>query len=220
MKKAKQQIAGKKLSRASVSLALRQGPAKEPSAFDKAFAEKDCDILWCFLKDNPQEDALLWEKATYPQFKYDDDEFIAILLEQIKDPSNFDASKYLVQLAYYRFTDCATEIIKRFPFDVNYADSFRGSALTAAVRMDCTDIALMLLDVPGIDLNIKNANKRNPVWFAACNKNKLLLNKLIEMGADSLQPDAEDTLPEQRTTETLAAVIRDSQDLGIEGLSL
>ena len=220
MKKAKDRIGGKRVSHASLAMTFRPNVPRRLSAFEKVLATNNGNALRSFLQENPQEDDDLWKMARLLVKTCEPDEFIAILLETIQEPSKYVATKYFSDLTYHNFPKCAKIVLDNFPVDINFEHHFRGSALTCAARMDSTEIAMMLLDVPGVDINVKNCNGRNPVWFAASNENKLLLDKLLEMGADSLQTDAEDTLPEQRTTESLATVIRNSQDLGVQELSL
>lgn len=197
--------------------------SKYLSALDVFVLDADCDNLVAFLEKEPQTDmalrcVIVEHIGTYSKTS-GIDEIFALLLSKIGDPSGFDASKCLFHAAYNGYTSTARLIIETFPFDINYLDDFHGSALCAAVRMDSTEIALELLEQPGIDINIMNTNKRSAVWMAACNKNKVLLDKLVAMGAVTLEPDAEDTLPEQRTTTELATTIRNNQDFDIGSLT-
>jgi ankyrin repeat protein len=218
--KAKNRLFGKQQSITSVSLSFRPKTPRRLSAFEKVINKKDCDALENFLQENPQEDDDLWKKASFPLRKGCSDDFVLILLDRIQEPSNYDASSYLSDLAYWNFPKCARLVLDKFPVDINFKHRFRGSALTCAVRQESTEIATMLLDMPNVDINVKCINGRNPVWYAACNKDGALLQKLLDMGADSLQRDAEDTLPEQRTSEELAAQIRNTQNFGLTDLKL
>lgn len=220
MKKAKKRIIGKRLSKASLAMTFRPNVPRRLSAFEKVLDTNDNDALRTFLLENPQQDDDLWKKANFLVQTNEPDEFVAILLETIQEPSNYDASSYLTDLAYYSMPMCARLVLDKFPVDINFKHHYRGTALTCAVRMESTEIAMMLLEIPGVDINVKCINGRNPVWWAACNKNDVLLQKLLDMGADTLQRDAEDTLPEQRTTEELATKIRNTQDFGLTDLKL
>lgn len=183
----------------------------------------DYDKLVAFLEAEPQTDEALWSAAgSNMRCENADvrDQMFVLLLGKIGNPAAFDASNYLVEAAYNGFACTARFIIDHFPFDINFTHSFYGSALCAAARMENTEIALMLLEQPGIDIEIKNANQRSAAWFAACNEDSVLLNKLIQMDVVTTEPDAEDTLPEERTTTDLATVIRDNQDLGIGDLGI
>lgn len=145
---------------------------------------------------------------------------ILVLLCAICNPKAFDASPLLVDAARHNMLDVARVILSKFSFDINYQHEFYGSAFCTAVRQGARDIAWMLLEQPGVDIHIKNANKRNAAFFASMNEDRLMLEKLLEMGANTLDADAEDTIAEERTTSELATKIRDRQDLGIDSLSL
>jgi ankyrin repeat protein len=174
--------------------------------------------LQTFLRNEPQTDQDLWSTAHLENVP---DAKRVLLLKHITDRTGLDGSELLVDAAYRGFKETARTIIEMFEFDINYQNDDRNTALCAAARMnDDNDIASMLLEQPGIDINIQGVNQRSAVWFAACNKNKELLDRLVELGAETLEPDAEDTLPEQRTTDELADTIRNNQDVGIGGLTL
>lgn len=216
MKKAKTKTTGKAPSRGTLVLALGLSPPRRMTPFEHAMHTRNCTVVQAFLEETPQEDDELWAAVNFLENKRGLDDLILILLEKIRDPSKFDASAYLCQFAYHGLTRCATKVLNDFPIEnINHLHHPWGSPLTVAVRMSSTEIALMLLDMTGVDINLKNANGRGPIWFAACNRNEVVLRKLLDMGAESMEADAEDSLPEERTTEKLAAVIRDSQDHAI-----
>jgi len=193
---------------------------KKMTELERVIQTKDCDNLISFLEKYPQTDKTLWKNAAMPLRRDCADELVLVLLQKIQTPSEFEASKYIIDLVYNGLIKCAEYVLDTFPVDVNYKDEVKGSVLTIAVRHSHTEFALMLMDIPGIDLNVTNCNKRNPVWFAAANHDKVVLDKLLELGAQTLEVDAENTLPEERTTDELAFHIRNNQDLGINELAL
>ena len=176
------------------------------------------NALETFLRVEPQTDIDLWKTAHQSDVP---DANRVLLLKHINDQSGLDASQLLVNAAYHDMKNTARLIIDNFEFDINYRDINGNTALCTAARMnDDNEIAFMLLEQDGIDINIKGINQRSAVWFAACNKNKELLDRLLDLGVDTLATDVENTLPEERTSSDLADEIRNTQDMGLDLLTL